>query len=221
MINAEDIKAVATPQSVARYFLGTPFKERNDILWYKSPFREETEPSFEVTSQGMHDFGSDEHYDIFSFTQKIKHCGFHESVEILASMFGVAGREYATKETTLWYRKELEKQRRYKEILDWFFLRVWDEVDKELKENKECREIFKPRSNEDEFTETYAILLNQHEVIWGMEEYLAQECDTWEEKEELMKQALRGDLPTWLMNRLKATMTLPILNTKLKQRREY
>lgn len=220
MVNAEDIKQIATPQSVARYLLGSPEKERRNELWYCSPFRRETQASFVVSDKGFHDFGTGEHYDIFSFIQKLKHCSFKESVNILASLFGVADREYDSNKSVEWYKKQREEKQRYEQILDWFYLKVWDETDKEQKMNNELLELLKPTTIDD-INEAYAVLLDVQVSVAGMEEHLATSCNTSEEKEELMKQAMRGDLPTWLMNRLKATMTLLILNTKLKQRREY
>lgn len=217
MVNPEDIKLIATPQSVARYLLGSPEKERKNELWYKSPFREETDASFVVSDKGLHDFGTSEHYDIFSFVQKLKHCSFKESVKLLASLYGIADRDYESEKLVAWCKKQREEQERHKKTLDWFYMRVWDEVDEEQKNNQRLLKIYTP----DKYASTYKTLVDQQVTIEGMEEHLAQHCDTLENKEELMKKAMKGELPTWLMNRLKATMTLWDLNTKLGQKREY
>lgn len=217
MVDLEDIRAIATPQSLARYILGSPMKERKNELWYKSPFREETEPSFEVSERGFHDFGSGEHLDIFSFVQRVRHCSFIESVNILASIYGIADRDYESNKLKDWCKKQREEQEEYHKMLNWFYFRVWEEVDKEYKDNSECLRIYTP----DKYVSTYKILIDQRVKILGMEEYLAENCNTWKDKEELMKKAVKGELPTWLINRLKATMTLWDLNIKLRQRREY
>lgn len=221
MINPNDIKLIATPQSVARYLLGLPEKQLGNELWYKSPFREETKASFIVSDKGFHDFGTSEHYDIFSFVQRLKHCSFQESVNLLASLYGVADRDYESDKLVAWYKKQRAEKEKHKEVINWFYLRVWDEVDKEQKQNFELTRIFRPTSMESEYIDTYKILLDEQVSIEGMEEYLATGCDTLEEKEELTRKAMKGELPTWLMNRLEATMTLWDLNIKLKQKREY
>lgn len=48
------------------YSLGhTPVKQQGSSLWYKSPLREEKEPSFKVTSESYpcHDVGNTRGYD--------------------------------------------------------------------------------------------------------------------------------------------------------------
>lgn len=217
LIELNDIRAIAKPQDVAKYFLGEPNYIRGNRLWYCSPFRNEQHPSFSVTSKGMYDFGSNESYDIFKFVQRIKNCSFKESVNILSSLYGVSGRDYEDHKLVEWYRKQRQEQEEYHETLDWFYLRVWDLVDDEYHINKDCIEIFKHHPE----MPAYKICLDEQPSIWGMEEHLAQDCDTWEKKEELMNKAMKGELPTWLMNRLKGTMILMTLNTKLKQKREY
>lgn len=217
MIDLADIKAIASPKEVAKYFLGMPNYEKGRNAWYCSPFRQETHPSFKVDDIGMYDFGSNESYDVFRFVREIKKCSFKESVEILASLFGVTDREYDSRSLASWYKEQREKQEEYRKLLNWFYLRTWGEVDKEYKINQQCLEIF----GHDPDDETYKICLDNQASIWGMEEYLAQYCDTWEDKEKLMRRALKGDLPKWLMDRLKGTTTLWDLNIKLRQRREY
>lgn len=216
MADLEDIRAVATPQDVAKYFLGLPVKERRNELWYKSPFRaEERTASFVVSPKGFHDFGTGEHFDIFSFVTRLKNCTFRESVDTLASIFGIQDRAYKSRELDLWYKRQNLELDRHRALLDWLYLRIWDEVDNEYRENNECLSIFK---ND---IDAYKICIDRQVSILGMKEHLAEGCDTWEEKEELMNSAIKGELPTWLMNRLKATMTLWDLNIKLRQKREY
>ena len=219
MIATTDIKAIVTPQSLARYLLGSPVKERRNELWYKSPFRRETEASFVVSDRGFHDFGTDEHYDIFSFVQKLKHCSFKDSVEALASMYGVADREYDSKELLRWHRTQREAQLRYEQELRAIYLAIWDEVDAELREVAEDIELIKGRK---EYIDAYKILLDRKVSAWGMNEYLAQDIDNMKDKEELKQKVMKGELPTWLMDRLRAhTTILQNMPTKQNLRREY
>lgn len=222
MIEAADIKAIATPKEVAISFLGMPEQQRGKNLWYCSPFRNEEHPSFKVDDIGMYDFGTNESYDIFRFVQKLRNCSFQESKDILATMYGVADRDYESSKMIEWYKQQRRKQEEHYKLLNWFYLQVWQEVDKEKKENQELLKVFKPENAEDlTQDETYKALIDQQVMVDSMEEHLSQDCDTLRDKETLMQKAMKGDLPTWLMNRLKATMTLLDLNTKLKQRREY
>ena len=218
MIALADIKAIATPKEVARYFLGEPKFEKGKNSWYCSPFREEQHPSFKVDDVGMYDFGTNTSYDIFKFVQNIKRCDFKESVDVLASLFGIAERDYEDGKLAMWYKKQREEQEKHRKEVHDFYLAVWDEVDAEYHENQQCLEIFKGDFSDD----TYKICLDRQASVWGMEEHLAQEILTWEDEEKLMKQAMKGELPTWLMDRLKMRMTeLLILNTGHTQKREY
>ncbi len=218
MIALDDIKAIARPVDVARRFLGSPNFQKGNTLWYCSPFRNEQHPSFKVDDIGMYDFGTNEHYNIFKFVQKLHHCSFKESVDLLASMYGVSSRDYDSRKLVAWYKKQREEQEKHREFLNSFYLAVWDEVDEELKENTQCLEIFAGDFSDD----TYKICLDRQASILGMEEYLAQRIDTWEDKEELLDKAMKGDLPAWLMDRLKVRMTgLLILHTEHTQKREY
>ena len=218
MIALADIKAIATPKEVARYFLGEPKFTKGKNSWYCSPFREEQHPSFKVDDVGMYDFGTNTSYDIFKFVQGMKCCDFKESVNILASLFGVAERDYDDGKLAMWYKKQREEQERYRQEVHDFYLVVWDEVDDEYHVNKDCLEIFKGDLEGD----AYKICLDRQASVWSMEEYLAQEVLTWEDEEKLMQKAMKGELPTWLMDRLKVRMPmLLILHIGHTQRREY
>ncbi len=218
MIELADIRAIATPKEVAKYFLGMPSYERGGNLWYCSPLRNEEHPSFKVDDIGMYAFGPNESYDIFKFVQKAKHCTFKESVDVLASMFGVSSRDYEDKSLALWYKEQRRKQEDYRKEVHVFYLAVWDEVDAEYHENKECLGIFEGHFDDD----AYKICLDRQASVWGMEEYLAQEIETFEDEEKLMQKAMKGDLPTWLMDRLRMRMMVSqTLNTEHMQKREY
>lgn len=90
MININEIKSVLTPLIVAQRYLGQPIKRENEKIWYKSPFRNERTASFVVSNEkGIHDFGSSEHYDIFSFIQKLYNLSFLDSLKFLVKDFGL------------------------------------------------------------------------------------------------------------------------------------
>lgn len=217
MVNAEDVKLAATPKDVARYFLGEPNSERGGKLWYCSPFRREEHPSFEVTDIGMYDFGDSEFYDVIKFIEKLRNVSFKESIEILATTFGVPNREYEDKAMFEWYKKQREEEKEYHDKLHEFYLTVWDEVDKEYHENKEYLEALNGRLGLDSFADC----LHRKAEIWGMEEYLALGINSWQDEEKLYQSALKGEIPKWLMNRIKDTSMWLDLNIKQPQKREF
>lgn len=215
MINLALLKSVATPQSVARYFLGSPAKERRNELWYKSPFREETAASFEVTDRGLHDFGTGEHFDVISFVQKLKRCSFKEAVSILGNIYGIA--EERNEKLEKWLRDTRLENERYRLKVEQAYLALWEAVDIEAKENNECVKIFAGDFSDD----TYKICLDRQCYLQGLTEYLVNDTDTFKEKESLYKQIQRGEFPRWLMMRLKNnTMYSMIMGTQERQSQE-
>lgn len=203
MIALADIKAVATPKEVARYFLGEPSYERAGKLWYCSPFRAETHPSFKVDDIGMYDFGANESYDIFRFVQEIKHCSFQESVNILAGIYGISGREYESEKLKKWLKEKQAEERQAKEKAEWFYLKVWDEVEEEERINNECLKIFAGDFSDD----TYKILLDRQVCIIGEKEYLVEGINTLQDKKDLLKKAEEGRMPKWLQVRIEKYIT--------------
>lgn len=123
MINSKDVKAVLTPLIVVQRYLGQPIKRINETLWYKSPFRNEKTPSFIVSNEkGIHDFGSSEHYDIFSFIQKLYNLTFTDSINFLVKDFGLdINNTSLSREQIEHLKKEQQKQRIYREtIKNWY-----------------------------------------------------------------------------------------------------
>lgn len=203
MIALADIKAIATPREVARHFLGMPSYERGGDLWYCSPFRNEEHPSFKVDDVGMYDFGSQKSYDIFGFVQSLKRCSFKESVEVLASMYGIGERNYESDKLTKWVQEKRAEEEQRKAEVERFYLQVWDEVEAEEKENNECLKIFAGDFSDD----TYKICLDRQVSILGEKEYLVECCDTWKDKEKLYEKARKGELPKWLQWRIEKYIT--------------
>lgn len=123
MINSKEIKKVLTPLIVAQRYLGQPIKRVNETLWYKSPFRSERTPSFTVSNEkGIHDFGSSEHYDIFSFIQKLYNLTFTESINFLVKDFGIdINNTYLTRQQIEHLKEEQQKEKKYREdIKKWY-----------------------------------------------------------------------------------------------------
>ncbi len=60
-MNSEQAKQIRIEDYLSRIGI-KPIKERGQNLWYKSPFRNENEPSFKVNRDinQWHDFGSGE-----------------------------------------------------------------------------------------------------------------------------------------------------------------
>lgn len=123
MIDLQEIKRTITPTVVVQKYLGQPLKRINDKLWYKSPFRNERTASFVVSDEkGIHDFGSSEHYDIFSFIQKLFGLSFMESLSFLIRDFGLQVDDtYLSREKIEQLKEEQKQQRLYREkIKKWY-----------------------------------------------------------------------------------------------------
>lgn len=218
MINIAELKSVATPQSVARYYLGIPSKERGNELWYKSPFRqEERTASFEVSDKGFHDFGTNEHYDVISFVQRLRRCNFKEAVETLCKLYNIR-EEYSSDRLAKWLKEQRDANERYKLKVEQNFLNIWDALETEERENNECLKIFAGDFSDD----TYKICLDRKCYIDGFIEYLANDTDTFKEKEDLLRQVKKGELPKWLMMKLKNnTICSMIMNITRRRKLEY
>ena len=123
MINISEIKEVLTPLIVVQRYLGQPIKRVNETLWYKSPFRKEKTASFTVSNKkGIHDFGTSEHYDIFSFIQKLYNLSFVESINFLATDFGLNLQDTVlTREQIEKIKEEKNKERVFRENIEkWY-----------------------------------------------------------------------------------------------------
>ena len=123
MINSKEIKTILTPLIVVQRYLGQPIKRINETLWYKSPFRNEKTPSFIVSNEkGIHDFGSSEHYDIFSFIQKLYNLTFTESMNFLINDFDLEiNNTSLTRKQIEKLKEEQQRQKTYREnIKKWY-----------------------------------------------------------------------------------------------------
>ena len=70
----------------------TEIKKSGKNFMAKSPFRSERTPSFSISpdKQVWYDFGASEGGDVITFLEKIENISFHEAIEILAEMAGIA-----------------------------------------------------------------------------------------------------------------------------------
>lgn len=120
MITAEKVKQALKPTQVARYYLGTPFKEQGNNNWYKSPFRpEERTASFLVTDhKGFHDFGTSEHFDIISFIERFYNTDFKRAILILASDFGIQDDNEMTSEVKKYLIQKREQEKEIEEKIN-------------------------------------------------------------------------------------------------------
>jgi len=207
MVNIAELKSIATPFKVAEYFLGSPAKKRRNELWYKSPFREETDASFEVSDRGFHDFGDNEHYDVISFVQRLKRCSFKEAVEILSSIFGIKD-EGENKKLQQWLKEQEIKNEIYREKVEKFYLDLWEAAEEESKTNRECIEIFQGQLD----NESYKICLDHQFYLDYVIEHLTSYTNSFKEKEEIYRQYKRGELPKWLTMRLENYTTLSMIS---------
>lgn len=143
-----EIKRVLENKEVVQRYLGLPEKHTSTGNWYKSPFRSEKTASFCVSSKGIHDFGSSEHYDIISFVQRYFNTTTYQALEILCNDFGInLQNEYETDKTIQLLKRKREEERKAKEIvLKWHnneLKRVCDEI----QINRRCLDIFEKQSN--------------------------------------------------------------------------
>ena len=199
MVNPLEVKAIVNPQELATRYLGSPLKRSGDKYWYKSPFRaEERTASFMVDTRGFYDFGTSKQYDIFEFVKAWHKCDFRQAMEILCSLYGIRENEYENAKIRQLLRQQQEDNKRYiKKVEDWF-LEFSLLVEKEWQENHEFVKALSGRIDLD----GYAIVLNRETYLDGLRETLM-DIQTFSQKEKLRSRAMKGEVPTWLMEKMK------------------
>lgn len=155
MINAKEIKDVLTPVIVVQRYLGQPIKRINETLWYKSPFRNEKTASFIVSDKkGFHDFGSSEHYDIFSFIQKLYNLSFGDSINFLIKDFGLNLQNITlTREQIEKMKEQKNKERLFKENIEKWFNNTFIQL---CKNKSKIEEIKRKTHNIDKLCTIYS-----------------------------------------------------------------
>lgn len=137
------LKENIKPLDVAYKYLGNPIKVKNDRYWYKSPFRNETAPSFVVSNdKGFHDFGDSTHYDIFSFIAKYYNTTFKEAINILANDFNIDIKDkYNFGTSVLLLKKQKEQERKVKEIIENWYMDTFNKLSNIYIEYRELKQI--------------------------------------------------------------------------------
>lgn len=194
MINAKYLKQMINPKELARRTLGIPKQEKRNELWYKSPFRaEERTASFEVSDKGFHDFGTNEHFDVIGFMQRLNHCSFREAIDTLSKMYGLTENEYETESI----RKRIEQQRlamkAYREKVENWFKYFLNFVEYAWEDNEAC---IKAVGYD---VDTLAILYDRQIFLGCLREEIL-ETDSFNDKEILRNKITKEGLPTWMKN---------------------
>lgn len=116
-----ELKFNISPLEVARKCLGKPSKVVSGNWWYKSPFRQETQPSFIVSKRGFHDFGDNWSGDIIAFIQRFYGISFKEAIEFLKTEYGFTENEYENEKIKKIKKQQTQqRQEKEQEIIDWF-----------------------------------------------------------------------------------------------------
>lgn len=173
MINAKEIKDILTPVIVVQRYLGQPIKRMNETLWYKSPFRSEKTASFIVSDKkGFHDFGSSEHYDIFSFIQKLYNLSFSESMNFLIKDFGLNLQDTTlTREQIEKIKEEKNRERLFRENIEKWFNNTFIQL---CKNKSKIEEIKRKTHNLDKLCTIYDIDIKNNiylEIFFDVKTY--------------------------------------------------
>ena len=122
VISSEKIKNILSPTIIAQYYLGQPDKNKNNRLWYKSPFRNERTASFMVDSKSFHDFGDGWDGDIFDFIEKYYNVNFKMALDILCRDFNLTDDENHSKEFIRYLKQKKEEENKIKNAInEWFY----------------------------------------------------------------------------------------------------
>ena len=122
-IKVEKIKNILSPTIVAQHYLGQPEKNKNNRLWYKSPFRNERTASFMVDDKSFHDFGDGWDGDIIAFIERYYNIHFKNAVDILCRDFNITDDEEHSQEFIKYLKKKKDEEMRIKaNVNKWFCL---------------------------------------------------------------------------------------------------
>lgn len=121
MNNPKEIKELLNPIEVARYYLGNPDRTTRGRAWYKSPFRSEKTPSFEVDNVGFYDFGASWRGDVISFIERYYNTDFKTAMKILTSDFHLPEDEEISKDLKNYLKQQRDEERKIQQAIeDWF-----------------------------------------------------------------------------------------------------
>lgn len=121
MNNPKEIKELLNPILVAQYYLGNPDKTTRNRIWYKSPFRSEKTPSFEVDEIGFYDFGSNWRGDVISFVEKYYNTDFVNAMKILTADFNLPEDKKISEDFKRYIKQQREEEKQIKQAIEnWY-----------------------------------------------------------------------------------------------------
>lgn len=116
------VKDILDPRDVCTRYLGTPSYKSSGTLFYYSPFRaRERTASLAVTNKYITDFGTNEKYDIISFTSRLFNITTLEAVKVLAKEFNIMiDNDYTSKQVEILRQRVEEKRIIENTINNWY-----------------------------------------------------------------------------------------------------
>ena len=120
-IKIEKIKNILSPTIVAQHYLGQPEKNKNNRLWYKSPFRNERTASFMVDDKSFHDFGDGWDGDVIAFIERYYKVNFKMAINVLCRDFNIIDDEEHSQEFIKYLKKKKDEENQIQgNINRWF-----------------------------------------------------------------------------------------------------
>lgn len=142
-IKIEKIKNILSPTIVAQHYLGQPEKNKNNRLWYKSPFRSERTASFMVDDKSFHDFGDGWDGDIFDFIESYYNVDFKMAVNILCRDFNIVDDENYSQEFINYIKQKKDEENKIKIAISQWFNNTFSKLCDELHYIKEAMPFLK------------------------------------------------------------------------------
>jgi hypothetical protein len=102
--------------------LGNPVNRTGNTLFYYSPFRvKERTASLAVTNKYITDFGTNEKYDIISFTSKLMNINVLEATKVLAKEFNIPiDNDYTSRQVEI-LRRRIEEKRIIENVVNTWY----------------------------------------------------------------------------------------------------
>lgn len=192
MISTDYLKQVINPIDLAYRTLGNPITRKNEVLWYKSPFRvEERTASFEVSDIGFHDFGTHRHYDIIDFTKRLYSCSFKDAVEILKNMYNLEDNEYYNDRVKNYIEQQKLARKKYAERVEKWFKDFMSFIFQANEENEYLIKLMKNKFD------TLAVLYDRQIYLGCLCEEIIN-ISSFKEKETLRNKITKEGLPSWM-----------------------
>lgn len=102
----QEIKQEVSPQECCIKYLGSPVKKGTTAFWL-SPFSHEKTPSLAANNEkGVHDFSTNQHYDVIDFTAKLYGVSPLDAAKIIIRDFGLNCQDEAIDTAELENRKK-------------------------------------------------------------------------------------------------------------------